>query len=117
MVVLNCINVMLVAQGSDLGSFGTGCMNTISKKMGPFSALSEWNEWINLHSKWVSYQPVHSIWVPFALNPHSIWAIFSPFNMGHLQHKYSLTQYIGSYVSRIQDVFLGHHCPIGHVTN
>ena len=58
---------------------------------GPFSALREWNEWINFHSKWVSYQPGHSIWVPFALNSHSIWAIISPFNMGHLQHKYSLT--------------------------
>ena len=68
-----------------------GCVNTISKEMGPFSALSEWNEWINFHSKWISNQPGHSIWVPFALDSHSIWAIFSPFNMGHLQHKFSLT--------------------------
>ena len=66
-------------------------MNTISKEMGPFLALSEWNEWINFHSKWVSYQCRHSIWVPFALNSHSIWAIFSSFNMGHLQHEHSLT--------------------------
>ena len=40
-------------QGSDSGPFGTGCVNTISKEMGPFSASSEWNEWINFHSKWV----------------------------------------------------------------
>ena len=78
-------------QGSDSGPIGTGCVNTISKEMGPFSASSEWNEWINFHSKWVSYQHGHSIWVPSALISHSIWVIFSPFNMGHLQHKYSLT--------------------------
>ena len=79
------------AQGSDSGPFGTGCVNTILKEMGPFSASSEWNEWINFHSKWVSYQHGHSIWVPSASISHSIWAIFLPFNMGHLQHKYSLT--------------------------
>ena len=66
-------------------------MNTISKEMGPFSVSGEWNEWINFHSKWVSYQRGHSIWVPFALISNSIWAIFSLFNMGHLQYKYSLT--------------------------
>ena len=84
---------MILAQGSDSGPFGMGCVNTISKEMGPFSALSEWNEWINFHSKWVSYQHGHSIWVHSALISHSIWVIFSPliFNMGHLQHKYSLT--------------------------
>ena len=48
-------------QGSDSGPFGTGCVNTISKEMGPFLASSEWNEWINFHSKWVSYQHGHSI--------------------------------------------------------
>ena len=31
----------IYSQGSDSGSFGTGCVNTISKEMGPFSALSE----------------------------------------------------------------------------
>ena len=81
------------AQGSDSGPFGTGCVNTISKEMGPFSASSEWNEWINFHSKWVSHQHGHSIWVHSALISHSIWVIFSPliFNMGHLQHKYGYT--------------------------
>ena len=83
--------IALATQGSDSGSFRTGCVNTISKEMGPFSASSEWNEWINFHSKWVSYQLVHSLWVHFALPFHSIWAIFPPFNMGNLQHKYSLT--------------------------
>ena len=39
-------------------------MNTILKEMGLFLASSEWNEWINFHSKWVSYQPGHSIWAP-----------------------------------------------------
>ena len=96
----------LNVQGSDSGPFGTGCVNTISKEMGPFSALCEWNEWIHFHSKWVSHLPAgHSIWVSFALNsiqngpyfPHLIW--------------------VGSYVSHFQDVFLGPHCPIGHVTN
>ena len=80
-----------MAQGSDSGPFGTACVNTISKEMGPFSASGEWNEWINFHSKWVSYQHGHSIWVHSAKISHSIWVIFSPFNMGHLQHKYSLT--------------------------
>ena len=77
------IGYVFYPQGSDSGSFGAGCVNTIS-------ASSEWNEWINCHSKWVSYHPGHSIWVPFALLFDSIWAIFSPFNMGNLQHKYSL---------------------------
>ena len=81
------VPVPVIAEGSDLGLFRTGCVNTISKEMGPFSTLSEWNEWINFHSKWVSYQPAHSIWVHFPLNSHLIWAIFSPFYMGHLQHK------------------------------
>ena len=85
------IRLDMRSQGPESGPFGTGCVNTISKEMGPFSASSEWNEWINFHSKWVSYQPIHSLWVHFALLFHSIWAIFSPFNMGYLQHKYSFT--------------------------
>ena len=52
--------------GGDSGPFWTGCVNIILKEMGPFSASSEWHEWINFHSKWVSYWPGHSIWVPFA---------------------------------------------------
>ena len=52
--------------GGDSGPYWTGCVNTILKEMGPFSASSEWHEWINFHSKWVSYWPGHSIWVPFA---------------------------------------------------
>ena len=51
-------------------------MNTILKEMGPFSASSEWHEWINFHSKWVSYWPGHSIWVPFAFITHLGRAIF-----------------------------------------
>ena len=43
--------------GGDSGPFWTGCVNTILKEMGPFSASSEWLEWINFHSKWVSYWP------------------------------------------------------------
>ena len=89
--LLSYILEVFYPQGSDSGPFGTGCVNTISKEMGPFSASSEWNEWINFHSKWVSYQHGHSIWVHCAIISHSIWVIFSPFNMGHLQHKYSLT--------------------------
>ena len=50
--------------GGDSGPFWTGCVNTILKEMGPFSASSEWHEWTNFHSKWVSYWPGHSIWVP-----------------------------------------------------
>ena len=57
--------------GRDLGPFWTGCLNTIVKEMGPFSASSEWHEWTNFHSKWVSYWPGHSIWVPFAFISHS----------------------------------------------
>ena len=55
-----------VPRGGDSGPFWTGCVNTILKEMGPFSASSEWHEWINFHSKWVSYWSGHSIWVPFA---------------------------------------------------
>ena len=54
-----------VTRGGDSDPFWTGCVNTILKEMGPFSASSEWHEWINFHSKWVSYWPGHSIWVPF----------------------------------------------------
>ena len=54
-----------------MGPFWTGCVNTILKEMGPFSASSEWHEWINFHSKWVSYWPGHSIWVPFAFITNS----------------------------------------------
>ena len=51
-------------------------MNTILKEMGPFSASSEWHEWINFHPKWVSYWPGHSVWVPFTFISHSGSAIF-----------------------------------------
>ena len=46
------------APGGDSGPFWMGCVNTILKEMGPFSASSEWHEWINFHSKWVSFGPV-----------------------------------------------------------
>ena len=36
---------------------GGGRLRSILKEMGPFSASSEWLEWINFHSKWVSYWP------------------------------------------------------------
>ena len=36
-------------RGGDSGPFWTGCVNTILKEMGPFSASSEWHEWINFH--------------------------------------------------------------------
>ena len=65
-----------IAQGSDSGPFCTGCVNTISKEMGPFSASSEWNEWIDFHSKWVSYQHGHFNMGTFCIN--------FPFNMGHI---------------------------------
>ena len=41
--------------GGDSCPFWMGCVNTILKEMGPFSASSEWHEWINFHAKWVSY--------------------------------------------------------------
>ena len=39
------------APGGDSGPFWTGCVNTILKEMGPFSASSEWHEWTNFHLK------------------------------------------------------------------
>ena len=34
--------------GGGLGPFLTGCVNTNSKEMGPFSTSSGWNEWIQM---------------------------------------------------------------------
>ena len=65
--------VIISSRGGESGPFWTGSVNTILKEMGPFSASSKWHEWINFHSKWVSYWPGHSIWVPFT---HSGSAIF-----------------------------------------
>ena len=59
---------------SDSDPFWTGCVNTILKEMGAFSASSEWHEWINFHSTWVSYWPGHSIWVPFAFITHIFYS-------------------------------------------
>ena len=52
---------------------GGGDSDPFWTEMGPFFFLasSEWHEWINFHSKWVSYWPGHSIWVPFAFISHS----------------------------------------------
>ena len=65
------IDIDIDPGGGDSGPFWTGCVNTILKEMGPFSASSEWHEWTNFHSKWVSYWPGHSILVPFAFISHS----------------------------------------------
>ena len=52
--------------GGRLGSILDGMCEHNLNEMGPFSASSEWHEWINFHSKWASYWPGHSIRVPFA---------------------------------------------------
>ena len=76
--------------GGRLGSILDGCVNTILKEMGPFSVSSEWHEWTYFHSKWVSYWPGHSIWVPlplFSIQDKPYILLYSLVtNMAHPEH-------------------------------